>query len=31
MEATGKFEVVRRVVPDFARQVRLSGLSPNGE
>jgi ABC-type bacteriocin/lantibiotic exporter with double-glycine peptidase domain len=28
VEATGKFDEVRRVVPDFARQVRLSGLSP---
>jgi ABC-type multidrug transport system fused ATPase/permease subunit len=29
VEATGKFDEVRRAVPDFARQVRLSGLSPD--
>jgi ABC-type multidrug transport system fused ATPase/permease subunit len=28
VEAQGRFEDVRRAVPDFARQVQLSGLSP---
>lgn len=28
IEARGTFEAVRRAVPDFARQVQLSGLSP---
>jgi ATP-binding cassette, subfamily B, bacterial PglK len=28
LEASGRFEEVRRAVPDFARQVQLSGLTP---
>ncbi|MDQ1709842.1 MAG: ATP-binding cassette, subfamily bacterial PglK, partial [Frankiaceae bacterium] len=28
LEAVGRFDEIRRSVPDFARQVQLSGLSP---